>query len=283
MVGAVEEQDAHCLELVRQFDKDRFLASLFLPDAVRPHALALYAFNIEIARVREIVSEPQIGEIRHQWWRDTLVSIYAGDVPAHPVAEALARAINAGELPQQLLRNMIEARTFDLYDDPMPTVNDLEGYLGETSSVLILLVARLLDHRQADAAAEAAGLAGVAYGITGLLRALPVHRARGQSYLPRDVLAAHGLVPSHILAGRDAEGLPDALAQLRGLARQRLAEARRAAVPQAVRGAFLPVSLVDLYLDWLDRLGVQALTEVANVSQLRRQIRLFRAARRGRF
>ena len=32
--------------------------------------------------------------------------------------------------------DLVDARVFDLYDDPMPSLNDLEGYCGETSSSL---------------------------------------------------------------------------------------------------------------------------------------------------
>lgn len=275
----------HCFDLVRSADKDRFLASLFIPDEHRNHVLALYAFNIEIGRVREIVSEVAIGEIRLRWWSDAIKSIYSGDVPGHPVAQALARAIEKGALPKAPLANMIEARTFDLYDDPMPTLNDLEGYLGETSSMLIQLCASLLAGREAEACTDVTGLAGVGYGVTGLLRSLPIHRARGQCYIPKELLAKHGLAPAHLLAGRDDMALAPVLADMRSLARRRLAEARArvAKVPKPALPAFLAVSLADLYLAKLDRLGPKALISIAEVAQFRRQFRLYRKARAENF
>ncbi|MGI9372926.1 MAG: phytoene/squalene synthase family protein, partial [Hyphomicrobiales bacterium] len=126
--------EIYCADLVKQFDPDRYLATLYAPDEKRSALFALYAFSLEIARIRESVSEPMLGEIRLQWWRDTLGAIYSGQSQEHPVAEALSDAIKSGDVPQQALQNLIEARVFDLYDDPMPNVNDLEGYLGETSS-----------------------------------------------------------------------------------------------------------------------------------------------------
>ena len=285
MTSAREAAWQHCLELVRAADKDRFLASLFIADESRPHVLALYAFNIEIARVREMVSDAAIGEIRYQWWRDTLEAIYAREVPGHPVAQGLAWAIEKGDLAKTALGNLIEARAFDLYDDPMPTVNDLEGYLGETSSILIQLCAIVLAGREAEASAQASGLAGVAYGLTGLLRSLPLHRARGQCYIPKELLAKHGLTPAHLLAGRDEAALGMVLQDVRDLARQRLGEARALAarVPHAALPAFLPVALVDGYLRKLDRLGSKALNTVADVAQFKRQFQLYRAARRENF
>ena len=232
----------HCFDLVRAADKDRFLASLFAPGAKRPALMALYAFNIEIARVREMVSEPRIGEIRYQWWRDTLNGIYRGETSPHPVAQELARAIEAGDLPEKALLDLIAAREFDLYDDPMPGLAALEGYLGETSSALIQMASLVLAGREAQRSADAAGLAGVAYGI---------------ARLP----GARNLLPPGF----------DAISH----AGTRLAEARalHSTIPRAALPAFLPVSLTELYLG----------NAGAEISQFRRQLRLWWAARRERF
>ena len=72
-------EDDYCFNLVRQVDRDRYLAALFAPEDKRADLLALYAFNAEITRVRDIVTEPHLGEIRLQWWQDTLDAIYHGD------------------------------------------------------------------------------------------------------------------------------------------------------------------------------------------------------------
>ena len=121
--------------------------------------------------MRGAVSEPPLGEYPLSLVARYARFIYANEVPAHPVAQALAAAVEAGSLPKQPLVNLIESRRFDLYDDAMPTLADLEGYLGETSSVLIQMAALILAGRDAAGAAEAAGLAGVAYGMALLLNA----------------------------------------------------------------------------------------------------------------
>src|SRR5262245_54981761 len=99
----------YCFELVRAGDKDRYLASLFAPDDLRPGLLALYAFNIEVARIRETVSEVMLGEIRLKWWHDAIEGLYAGTRVGHPVIEALAPLISEADLPKQALLNMIAA------------------------------------------------------------------------------------------------------------------------------------------------------------------------------
>lgn len=280
-----ETARTYCFELVRQGDKDRFLSALFAPESARPHLLALYAFNIEMARIRETMREPALGEIRLAWWRDAIISIFRGEPADHPVAQALAPAIAAGGLPVGPFTNLIEGRQFDLYDDPMPTIGNLEGYLGETSSAIIQLAAMILAGREAMKAASAAGLAGVAYGITGLLRSLPIHRARGQCYVPKDLLARHGLTPADLLSGRDEGRLAPVIAELADLAARRIGEARAATaeIAESALPAFLPASLCDLYLRRLRKLGAQALNEPADVSQWRKQVHLYLRANKDKF
>src|SRR5215212_5904805 len=91
MTPAEQLQDAfrHCEQVVHQADRDRFIADLFAPAACRPALFALQAFAIELARVRELAREPMPGEIRLQWWRDTLGGAGRGEIDAHPVAAAL--------------------------------------------------------------------------------------------------------------------------------------------------------------------------------------------------
>ena len=123
---------AHCEDLLRRDDRDRWLASLFVPQALRPHIHALYAFSLEIARVREIVSEPLLGEIRFQWWRDTLDGTGEAGAKANPVAAALIDTIARFSLPKAPLLELIDARLRDLYDDPVESPAALESYTEAT-------------------------------------------------------------------------------------------------------------------------------------------------------
>jgi phytoene synthase len=271
---------AHCENLVRAGDKDRWLASLFAPADRRPALYALYAFNLEIARVRELAREPMAGEIRMQWWRETIAGARAGEAVANPVAAALLETIARFGLSGQTFTDLIEARAFDLYDDPMPTLDAFAAYGRHTASGLIELCARVLD-ANADAG-ELAGPAGLAYATTGLLRAVALHASRGQLYLPADVLDRHGAQPSDVLAGRPTAALRAALAELRAFARANLDAftARGAALPAAIAPAFLPVALVRLYLDRMERRDYDPFTTPVEVAQWRRQWTLWRAARR---
>lgn len=269
----------HCATLVREHDKDRFLAAVFAPEDRRRHVLALYAFNLEIARVREMVSNPLPGEIRLQWWRD---AIDRREPAANPVATALLETIEKFRLPVAALQNLIDARVFDLYDDPMPSLADLEGYAGETASAVIQLSAIILNGGDDPGTHEAAGHAGVAYALTGLLRSLPIHAARGQCFMPKDVLARYGAGTEDIIARRVSPGLLAALGDLVNAARghQRATEQRLATIPAAVGAAFLPNALVEAYLKRLLPLGRDPFREVVDLPGWLRPILLWRGSRK---
>jgi phytoene synthase len=273
-----------CAALVRAHDPDRYVACLFAPRALQGPLFALYAFSLEIARVRERVSEPMPGEIRHQWWREILSCGGARDGADHPVALALKATLRRYNLPPEPLLSLIEARSFDLYDDPMPTWLDLEGYCGETSSALIRLACLILSDGEECGSADLCGHGGVAYAIAGLLRAFPVHARRGQCYVPHELLIACGVSLETIFEGRDDEALRAALAAMRLRAREHLALLRahvRELAP-AIRPAFFPVALVEPYLDRMERAEYQPFATRVEMSPLARLGLIARAAFRSR-
>lgn len=271
----------HCDALLRRDDPDRWLASLFLPSEKRPHVHALYAFSLEIARVRRWVSEPILGEIRFQWWREILAGERESEAEANPVAAALTDTLARCALPREPLLALIDARLFDLYGAPMPSVEMLESYAKATVGQLFQLAAAILDRKAGAELAEAASHAGIAYAITGLMRALPWHAVTGQVYIPKDVLDRHGAVVEAVQAGIASPALCGALAELRSLARRHLEGF--VAIPAARRGsaaaAFLPVSLCEAYLRQMDRSRSDPFETVVQLPQWRRQYRLWRAAR----
>lgn len=265
---------------MRAHDKDRYLAALFAPEAARPALFALYAYHLELARVREAVSDPLPGEIRLQWWRDTLS---AGEDAAagHPVADALRAVIARYRLPVEPLVAMSEAWIFDLYEDPMPTLNDLEGFAGETRGALIRLASIVLAGGEDPGSAAAAGHAGVAQTIAAVIAVLPRHAARGQIYLPADVLARHGACADDILAGRATPALRAAIAELTEHAAfhlERTAGHLANVRPQA-RAAFLPAFLAKGTLAATGRRDYDPFRTDVVPSQLWRQYWLWRTAR----
>jgi phytoene synthase len=278
----LEEAYAYCEALIRDVDKDRYLANLFAPANSRPHLFALHAFSFEVSRVREVVSEPLPGEVRLQWWRDALGGASQASAQSNPVSMALIDTIERFHLPVAPLIALIDARIFDLYDDPMPTVADLEGYCGETCSALIRLASLILAGGRDPGAADAAGHAGVAYAVTGLLRAFPWHAMRGQVYVPKEYLLAYGATRDDIASGRGGPGVLSAMADMRQLARHHLAKTRelRETIAPEIVPAFLPTSLVEIYLRRMEKPGYDPFTTVVQAPQWQRQWQIWRQARR---
>ena len=269
------DEFAHCAQLVQQADRDRFIASLFAPADKRDGLYALYAFNAEIARVREVAHQALAGEIRLQWWSDVIACERTGEARANPVAAALLATIERHRLSPARLITMVEAHRFDLYDEPMRDLAQLETYAKQTSSAPFALAVQILAGAEADAICAPAG---VAYAVTGLLRALPLHIARRQFYLPAAFLDEYGASLDDLSAGRSSPSLDVALRELRAFARRNLQKAREQMVqlPQSAIPALLPLALVG---PSLDRLEKSPPFQPAEIPQWRRQWLIWRAAR----
>jgi phytoene synthase len=270
------------MEAVRAADHDRYLTALYAPLDKREALFSLYAFNAEIAGIRDRIHEPLPGELRLQWWRDAIAAEEAGSI-GHPVADALKATISAHRLPKAAFDNMLEARIFDLYDDPMPSRTDLEGYCGETAAALVQLAAMVLDPVEAPRFAELAGRAGCAQAMTGLLLLLPLQRRRGQCFIPTDILAAAGSSPQEFVSGDGGPGARRAVAAMIALAREHLAafESGASALPVSLRPAFLPLALSRAYLGKMQSARGSPLDDVVRLSPLRRHWLLFRRATNG--
>lgn len=272
-----------CLATLRDTDRDRYLACLLSPIEKRGFLAALYAFNAETARIRELTKQPLAGEIRLQWWRDLLEGDAKGDAAANPVAAGLLKSLETFDLPRQPLLNMLDARIFDLYDDPMPDRSSLEGYAGETASALLQLAAMILDRETVTGISEISGHAGVAQAISGILLLMPIHRRRGQIYVPQDILRATGLDRDMFLNAEGGEKLDNAIRAFVALGQEHLHKARSAGViPKNLMPAFLPVTLVPSILAQAERKAGSVVTDFSPSPQWLRQIRMLRGLIRNR-
>ncbi|MGE5766720.1 MAG: phytoene/squalene synthase family protein [Bacteroidota bacterium] len=245
-----------CGILVQRHDRDRYLASLFAPEAEREQLFALYAFNYEVARTAELVSEPMLGQIRLQWWRESLAGIYEGRTRRHEVVEPLARAIEAKALPRGLFEAIVDAREFDLDPAPPEDLATLRVYAEGSSTALLRLALAVLGAEDAASRAAAEEL-GPAWAYLGLLRALPLHARQKRCYLPADVMAEAGVDLRDVFELRSSPALTAASRRLMEAAAGHLAAARGPArdVPRRALPALLPARLADLYLRQLRQAG----------------------------
>ncbi len=272
-----------CADLVRSHDFARYAATLFVPAIPRRALLAVYAFNAEISRVREQVSQPLPGEMRLQWWTDMLEGAGHGGIEGNPVASELLLAIRDFRLPIERLSRLIDEHQFDLYNDPMPSMAALEGYVSETSSALFSLAAQTVA-RPSEAIDHLARHAGIAQGIVQVITALPLDAARRQLFVPLELLESHGSGMEEIYAGKQTASTRAAIDQLTGDAQAHLITAfdLLAGVPREVRPVFLPLALVRRDLKRLSRADTDPFVPQPT-SRLRTLWTLWRASRSAEF
>jgi NADH dehydrogenase [ubiquinone] 1 alpha subcomplex assembly factor 6 len=271
--------------IVRRYDRDRYQTALFAPADRREALFALYAFNYEVARVRETVTQPMLGQIRLQWWREVVAAAYAG-APArrHEVVQPLVAAIAAFGLTRASFDRIIDTRERDLDDAPPADMAALVDYAEGTSSTLVDLALEALGAAETATVAAARDM-GIAYALAGLLRAMPFHAASGCCYVPRDVAARVGLDPAAYARRRDTPASRRAAAELAEAAVTHLAAARRGAdrIPRQARAALLPSVIADRFLLRLKRAGFNPFAPELAAPDPLQSWRLAAAALRNRF
>lgn len=181
-----EKNTIFCRAMVQQDDRERYETVLFAPRAQQHRLWALYAFNQEIAKTRESVSEPALGEIRLQWWRDVIAELRAGTVREHPVVAALAVA-QPSKVVFNVLEGLVDARGRDLYDDGPTDQAALEEYAVSVGGALCEAALHLCHSGvpQPDMI-DVVRRSGGAWAMLGLVRAIPFHWASNRNYVPGD-------------------------------------------------------------------------------------------------
>ncbi len=205
----------YCVEHVRRNDHDRFLTAQFAPADRRNALLALYAFNIEISKVREVVTEPVLGQMRLQWWRDVMEAIFAGSPPSNEIARALSHTVRQFTLDREKMGRLINAREFDLLDEAPDDLAALEHYLDASAAELADLALTILGIGAEDKSTRAAARhVSLAFGLSGIVRATPFLAAQRRTMIPKASLAAAGIRPDDLFTGRPVPGLGDAARHL---------------------------------------------------------------------
>ena len=265
----------HCVTEARAHDHDRYLCALLAPRDARSVLLTLTAFNAEIARVSETVSEPALGEIRLEWWRETIADLYDGETRNHPVVLALAPAIRQGQLSRERFEHIIDARAKDLSASSPADLATLEAFAWATSAELHHLWREALGGT-GDNAARAVDHAGIAFALVGLVRAIPFHAARGRFYLPADLVRDAGVDVDDVLAGRSTPSLAGVVLSVLDRAEDHLRRARalRPEIGRAALPALLPATVASMYLRLLRRARGNPFADGLTLSPLRRQLRL---------
>lgn len=281
---------------VRRLDNDRFLCALFAPEARREALFALYAFNLEVAMIPEAVTEPMLGLIRLQWWREAIRNVYSGTPPRHDLVAALADAVQRFGLSHTHFERLLEAREHDLDERPPKDMDALLAYVEGTSASLTALALEILcagegggGRPAADGPGEAAMAAsrhvGIAWALAGLLRAVDFHACAQRLYLPQALLDQAGVGADEVFARRPSPGLARVATAVADAARENLDAARRLRplVPRRAHPALLPAVLAEAYLRRLARARYDVFDPRLSIAKPVRVLRLVAASVRGRY
>lgn len=221
-----------CGAIARRHDPDRFFCALFAPAEKREAMFTLIAFNHELARAREVASNPLLALMRLTWWREAVEEAAAGrQARHHEVAGPLHAAVRDGSLDAEGLIAMAEAREAETEEEGIPTTSALHAYLRGTAGGFAVVAGRLLG--APPALLPAVQQAGMLYGLAGMLRAVPALAARGRSLLPTDLV-----MPEAVVADPDA-----ARPAIRELAAGAPAPPSLRGLPRSAIAAVLPLVL----------------------------------------
>ncbi len=277
--GQAADDAGYLTSLVRNHDRPRYYSGLFAPAEKREHLIALYAMNSEICRIPASVAELGLGDIRLQWWLDAITA--ADDGGDTPVMRGLIRAMQSCRLPADALKQIVETHRNDLYGDPPATLQDLEAYFGQTDSALFQLASLILGSQGAETA-DAAGHAGIAYGLVLQLGALCSLRRQGRQIVSADLLDIYGIDPDTMFLKNPPVGFKALLDHLLDMATEHVDQAKAAIglVPSQCRPAFLPLAILPMQIRRISAAGDRLWHQPVVQSDLSV---LFRIARAGIF
>ncbi|WP_169568859.1 squalene/phytoene synthase family protein [Sneathiella limimaris] len=262
---------------VKQYDYDRWLGCLFTDPSKRDQVMTLLAFNSEIARVRETVSEPMLGDIRLQWWREALEEIQKGQVRAHPVVQALAELNRVSPIDFHLMQEMIDMRSRDLDPAPIASEGELIVYADATGGNLHHLIYNALGGSGGSNEVEAVVRSGRAYALSGILRAIPFHAQNDLILLPTNLIERHSLDPVNLFKKEHVWSFKKIVEEVCDLAAKEYNEALDLCfdISKEIKPAVYCNALTSIYLKRLVKAGYEPADPGLNPGSLRKIIALF--------
>ncbi len=275
---------SHCAALVRGRDMDRFLSTLFAPADRREVLFALYAFDQEVGKTPDRVSEPGIGLIRLQWWRETIEGMAEGAVRAHPVAEALAPAVREGRIAPERLVATLDGRESEVEDPPPVDEAELRARLRAIHAPVFAAALAILGADERESEGRLAGIAGEAWGLAELCRRVGPHAVAGRRLLPDSTMRTAGAREADLFAGRATDEVLSAWEAMATGAQDALTKTQMAAagLPATALPALMPLSLAEQALLRQRRRCGEILRRSLEPGRPAKQWRLMRCARRGR-
>ena len=198
--SSLEAAYDHCLRLARGHYENFPVASLAVPSRLRPHVAAVYAF----ARgADDFADEPEHEGRRLERldaWEAELDRAIAGTT-SHPVFLALGATLRRFELPDRLLRDLLDAFRQDCRVRRHATFEDLLDYSRRSANPVGRLVLLLFGERD-EAKALRSDAICTALQLTNFWQDVAVDLAKDRIYLPEEARLRHGVTEQGLREGR---------------------------------------------------------------------------------
>ena len=246
-----------CGQLVQQYDRDRYLCALFT-DTIRREALfSIYAFYYEISRIKFRVTDPLLGQIRFQWWRESIDKVLEGRIERHEIIIGLDAAIRNYKLHRILFFDLIDIWESGLTGFRFTTIKELIDFCLETDGKLGDIALEILNAKNIETY-QAARNISVALGLMTLLRNSNSLVYKKAIMFPVEIWEKHTIIESKFLKNEFHDGLRDAVKDLGLLIKEFLNLARnltnveyKIASPILLQGPLIGVYLKELeHADW---------------------------------
>ncbi len=278
--------ESSLISQLKYYSPDLYSSIFFAPSEKREALTALYAFAMELDKIPDSVSEPVLGDIRLQWWREALENSLNGQLSGNPLTDTLGKVIITHNLPIVRIQEMIDAHSFELSDDIFPDLVDLKIYLKKKFISMVRLAVLILGNEQNENLEQAIEDAGLAYGYSIILSNLPLNLSKGRVYLPQSMIDEHCIDLQTLLQGKETVESTKAITELGELAMRHYSRFKsiEAKISSKFSPAFLPVTLVRTYVDSLtDKKKHHVLKELVRINPLLRLWKYWRAAAFGTF
>jgi phytoene synthase len=266
-----------CIALMQDGSKTFFAASRLLPQRIRPHAIALYAF----CRVADdLVDHAQAGDHPLDELRQRLDAIYAGQALPHVEDQALAMVVRQTGLPRHLLDMLIEGFAWDAQGRSYTTLRELHDYAARVAGSVGAMMCWIMGCRDHVTLMRACEL-GVAMQLTNICRDVGEDAAMGRVYLPQLLLGQAGLnVKAWLREPRFVPPVAQVVTQVLNEADRLYEQAIHgiASLPPDCRSAICAASLIYAEIGHqLRRTGLDSVSRRTVVSTPRKLVLLFMA------
>ena len=240
--------------LVRKKDPDRYICILFAKRGLQQDLFSICAFYSEVAEVSDRVTEPQLGRIRLQWWREALMRMSANYDADDLITAELSKVYKKHRLSPDLFNVILEARSLDI-DNYQPTHTlDLVNYIKNTSaalSQLFLNVMQVCDEETKLTVEEVS----IAFGLVGVLRSTRYLASNKRILLPSSRMKYYGISKHQLYEYQTTPQLINLVEEIIELSLDFLerARARKNIRTRAAISCLLQAKLTELYIDKLIR------------------------------